>query len=271
MKIRSIKTSVALILICSIFVLLGRSDVSAVSAEYTQPYQSDEKLAFGTLVSLKELTGDTVEPTTIANSRKFLGVYVEEEGATVAVTRNSGNRQVAVSGSSIALVSDISGDINEGDLLAASVITGVASKFDEGTSVIGVALSDFDNANPKNTKLDVVLADGSKKQTIIGPLAIELFSIKNGIEPKPDLIGWVERVSGKPVSTFKIVAALMLTVALLGSVTAMAYSAIRNTIVQSGRNPLAKPVIMRTLLRVMFMIVGITLAGVVLIYAVLRA
>ena len=239
MKALRIKTIVVPLLAGVVFMLSNCAVVIAVSAEYTQAYNSDEPLSFGTLVSLKDLAGDTIEPATISNSRKFLGVYVEKEGATVAVTKPSGDYQVAVSGSAISLVSNISGDIREGDLVAPSVISGVAGKFSAGNNVIGVALSDFDRSDPKNTKVDVVLTDGSKKQAIIGPLAIELFAIKNGVEPKPDLIGWVERLSGKPVSSFKIVSALVLTVLLIGSVTIMAYSAIRNTIVQSSRNPLA--------------------------------
>lgn len=272
MKILRTKTTAFFAVgICIFLLALSSSSVFAVSAEYTQPYSSDVELSFGSLVSLKDTSGDIVEPTTIANARKFLGVYVEDEGATVAITRSGGDKQIAVSGSTVALVSTISGDIREGDLLAPSLITGVASKFDKDNSVIGVALSDFDVNNPKNSNVEVTLIDGGKKNTVIGPLVIELFAIKNGVQPKPDLIGWVERISGKPVSTFKIVSALVLTVLLLGSVTIMAYSAIRNTIVQSSRNPLAKPVIMRTLLRVFIIIVGITLAGIVIIYAVLRA
>lgn len=269
--IRRSKTVVLITLLLA--VLLLPATVFAVAAEYTKSYIGDDSLAFGALVSLKAGSDTTVELTTPSNAKQFLGVYVGEDTATLAINRMSNQQQIAISGKVVALVSDIDGKIHKGDLLVASPIAGVASKndiFGRGT-VVGIASSDFAESGSKNTKVTITQADGKKKQVVVGPLTIDLFAIKNGLEPKPNLIGWVERVSGKPVSTLKITAALVLTITLVGCVTAMAYSAIRNAIVQSSRNPLAKPVIMETLLRVCVIISMVSTVGIVVIYAVLRA
>lgn len=251
--------------------VFGCDHARAVSAEYAQSYSSDKNLAFGTLVSLVSDGKTRVEPTTIANVQNYLGVYVADQSVTLAVDKLDGEKQIAVSGNTIALVSSVAGEIKEGDMLGASVVAGVASRASDNVSLVGVAQSDFSESSSKNSKIQITLGDGTKKEVVIGPLAIKIFASKNGASSKPVIIGWIEQASGKQVSTFKLVVILVVAVLLIGSVTTMAYAAIRTTIVQSSRNPLARPVIVHTLLRIVIIIAAIAFAGVVVVYAVLKA
>lgn len=245
--------------------------VNAVSAEYSQSYTSDNKLSFGTLVSLVDNSENKIEPTSISNAKNYLGVYVANEGSILAINKQNDGYQVAVSGNTIALVSDENGDIKKGDKLAISKIDGVASKALSGNNVVGVAAYDFDESSSKNSVTQVNLADGSTGNVVIGPMEMEIYTVKKDVEVKPGLIGWVERLTGKEVTPFKILVALLITILLFFCVTAMATSATRNTIIQASRNPLAKPVIMRALVRIFMFIAIISIIGVVLIYVVLRA
>lgn len=266
------KTGLLFLAIVAVAVIgLRSSVVYGVAAEYSKSYKSNQSLTFGTLVSIVDGSSDTIQPTTLANSKNFLGVYVGEQGSTIALNKQQDSAQVAISGDTIALVSNENGDIHKGDKLAVSRIDGVASKARENIAVVGIALADFDENESKNTKLNITLADGASKDVTIGPVEMEIYTLKKDSVSQPGLVGWIERVTGKEVTPLKMIIAFLITVLLIFSITIMTYSAIRNTIVQASRNPLAKPVIMQALVRIFMFIAIISIIGVGLIYLVLKA
>lgn len=268
--------------VCLFFVLfvlgaipaLNGTPVLAVSADLTTAYSTDQKIFPGTLVSLSSKDKTKIEPTTKANSSEYIGVLVKNDDSTLAINSSSSKGQVATVGNVITLVSDEMGVINKGDLLAVSSLTGVATKaVGEGSRIVGVALQSFDLTSINNTKISAKISGNSSESYTVGPIEMQVFVKKNnsGGDTKPALITWVENASGRPVSISKFVIICGLVLALISSVTAMAYAAIKNTIVQSSRNPLAKPVIAGTLLRVVIIISAIAITGCALIYAIIKA
>lgn len=259
------------LLLLAIFILyFARVGAGDVAAEYTQSYQTDEQIPFGALVSLVNGSEQKIEIATNNNARNFLGVNVSDSGATIAVNKHENKTQVAVNGKTVVLVSDISGLIKKGDLLAVSAIDGVASKALSDENIIGAAIVDFDINNNKNTYQNIAFANGQNKNVIIGALEMELFRVQKNTAGRPGFIGWIENVSGKPVTPFKMASVSIIALAVIASITAMSYSAIKNTITQSSRNPLARPIIMQALTRIFVSIIIIAAFGCILIYLILR-
>lgn len=269
-NILNFKIVLCLIILGIAFTTLISAKVSAVSAEYSQSYRSDEVLSFGSLVSLAENSESKIVLATSANARSFLGVNIGDSGSTVAVNKTDTENQVAVNGKAVALASNVTGEIKKGDLLTISVISGVASKAYGTDNIIGAASTNFDASNPKNSSTQITTENGSNKQVTIGPLEIDLFRIQKNASSNAGLVGWIERVFGKPVSTIKLVMVTIISLAVVGAIVSMSYSAIRTSISQASRNPLAQPIIMQVLAKVLFVIVVTTVIGASLILLVLK-
>lgn len=259
-----------LTLLLMVMFFAGYARTGAVAAEYTQSYQSDKPISFGSLVSLVAGSEQKIELATNTNARNFLGVNVSDGGSTLAVNKQENQTQVAVNGKVVALVSDIFGPIHKGDLLTISTIDGIAAKAMSDENVIGSAGADFSTTSQKNTTQNITSGNGQNQQVNIGPLEIELFRIQKNTSGRPGFIGWVERVSGEPVAPFKMASVTVIAFGVIASITAMSYSAIRTTITQSSRNPLARPVIMQVLARIFVGVILIAIFGSLLIYLVLK-
>ncbi len=269
-NIINFKIALCLIILGIAFAVLISPRVDAVAAEYSQSYRSDEALSFGSLVSLDENSESKIVLATTANVRSFLGVNIDDSGSTVAVNKTDTENQVAVNGNVIALASNVAGEIKKGDLLSVSVVSGVASKAYGTDNIIGAASTNFDSNNPKNSTTQITTENGTTKQVTIGPLEIELFRIQKNASSNAGLVGWIEKIFGKPVSTIKLVMVTIISLAVVGAIVSMSYSAIRTSISQASRNPLAQPIIMQVLAKVLFVIVVTTVVGASLILLVLK-
>ena len=256
-----------LVLVCVVTV---SASVLAVSAEYTQSYVAEQKMSFGTLVSLEKGSESRVVIATASNAPNFIGVSVNGSDSTVAINKNTDQTQVAVSGKTIALVSNINGDIKKGDLLTVSTIDGVASKALNNENIIGASEADFDITATKNTATNINTTDGKNQKAVVGPAQVNLFRVQKNTYSTTGLVGWIERVSGKPVSVLKLAMVSLISLAVLACIIAMSYSAIRNTVVQASRNPLARPVIVEVLVRVLLIVLITAVIGASLITVVLK-
>ncbi len=250
-------------------ILLFSGMAFAVSAEYSQSYKSDQNLYFGSLVSL-DSTKSKVILASKENSKNFLGIYIADSPSTLAVNKSDVEKQIAVTGKAVALASNVNGPIKKGDYLAISSISGVASVASELDSVVGSASVDFDENSNKNTKTTVKLPSGQTKEVTIGPIEIDLFRIQKNTVATTGILEKIEQSSGQPISALKLVLIVVLSVALMGAIASMSYAAIRTSIIQSSRNPLAQPVIMQSLAKTIFIIVLTSIIGVSLIYLVIR-
>ena len=95
-------------------------------------------------------------PTALAYDPQVIGV-VATDAAILINSGETGTVPVISTGEVYILVSAKDGKIKKGDLLASSTVPGVAVKAIRDGYVLGTALEDYDNADPK--KADVIVAD----------------------------------------------------------------------------------------------------------------
>lgn len=127
------------LLSAAVLAVLFTGSLSAVPS-LSEGYTTEDEVAVGGLVSLIEDSADTVVASNRDNVDNLLGIVVS--GATsplILGTGTSGEVQVATSGSTSVLVSNINGEINQGDQITASPISGIGMRATSNSKVIGVA------------------------------------------------------------------------------------------------------------------------------------
>lgn len=262
--------------LAAIFVVLAlQPAVMALAADVSRAFNSSETLVAGTLVSLDATKKDTVVAANSTDTRQLIGVVVAKNGSLLSIDDTATTAQVAVSGRANALVSTLNGPVKTGDMIAESPITGVGALALSGEKVVGIAQGDFTETSQNTSKQTITQTDGKSKEVTIGsvPLIVAVGQAAGG-QGEGDygggLKGLLSGVAGKEVSSARIVMTgfiAFMTVIVLG---VMVYSAVRNGITASSRNPLAKPVIFESLAQVFVMIILVSLVSLVINYAILR-
>jgi hypothetical protein len=242
-------------LFCAL-VINGLSPVGAASANISHSYQATTPVPAGSLVSLSVVKTGYIELANTDNSSRLLGVAVQSNDSLLAVDASQGSVQVATDGTATALVSNVNGSINVGDLVAVSPFDGVGMKDVPGSRVIGLAQTAF---NGNNGVSETVRDKSGKSSTIkIGyvqvSIGITTVSTDNAnAQPKNILQKYALSLTGHSVPTWRIaVSAIVTAVAFIALVT-LIYASIYGSIVSVGRNPLAKYAIFRTLRSVLGM------------------
>ncbi len=262
--------------LAAIFVVLAlQPAVMALAADVSRAFNSSETLVAGTLVSLDATKKDTVVPANSTDTRQLIGVVVAKNGSLLSIDDTATTAQVAVSGRANALVSTLNGPVKTGDMIAESPITGVGALALSGEKVVGIAQGDFTETSQNTSKQTITQTDGKPKEVIIGsvPLIVAVGQAAGGQGEGNyggGLKGLLSGIAGKEVSSARVVMTgfiAFMTIIVLG---VMVYSAIRNGITASSRNPLAKPVIFESLAQVFVMIILISLVSLVINYAILR-
>ena len=243
---------------------------SALTA-LSQGYTPTEPTAVGALVSLKQDTSDTVEPATIKNSDRLIGVAVNPSGSLLSVSNGTPQAQIATSGVSDVLVSDINGTIEQGDHITTSPIKGVGMKATANAKVIGIAQGTprYDNAAHDYTN-----EVGKKEQFKLGqvPLVISVSYYTKAPEKTvipPALQNIANAVAGKKVSTLPILVASAIFVIMLIAVVAIIYSLIRSSIISIGRNPMAQSAVYRDVIQLSGLVIVIISVSLIAIYIIL--
>jgi hypothetical protein len=214
----------------------------------------------------------------LANSttqNPLIGVLAPDQGSLLAVDSKESSVQVSVSGKANALVSTLQGDIKNGDFIAQSPISGVGMKAKPGQKVVGVAQTDF-SQNSQGAKTEEVADTEGKKTTVyIGSVSIivAVGSLPGGQSGEDSLTGvkqWLSDIAGKQVSTARVITCGFIAVVTLVSIVVMVYSTIRNGIIATARNPLAKPAIFEALAQTMAMVALVSVISLTAMYAILR-
>lgn len=273
-----LKLAAALFTVSALFVVALFSSASA--QEFTQGYSSDEPLIRGSIVAIDD--EDTNKVVLISDERikDVFGIVVRANDSALTLTSDRTGVFVTTSGRFEVLVSDINGSIKTGDDLTLSSIKGIGMLSDpDHITIVGTALADFDASNPETLVLSSVVAkdaSGTDVKISIGRIPVEI-----GIKPNPNarrvqqvpqfLASIAETITGNSdVSAFRIysaLAVLLLASAIAGS---LLYSAVRNSIVSIGRNPLSKKSVLAGLAQVVVVGVIIFLSGLVAVYLILK-
>jgi hypothetical protein len=172
------------------------------------------------------------------------------------------------------LVSTVNGSIKVGDQIGVSPFSGLGMKAAVGTRVIGLAL---ENISPDSSGLlsRTVTDKVGTTQTI--QVKVTQINIAIGPAPQPSsdkkanfLSKLAKSLTGKDVSTPRVVISTIIAVIAIIALIAILYSTLYATIIAIGRNPLAKYSVFRALCIVMIIAFFTGSIAVLSIYLILR-
>lgn len=262
-------TTLLVVLMLSLVSIATAQGASSIAQGFR--YGGTDQPVAGMLVSAQADSPETVVPSSLDNADLLLGVV--GQGSTLEISDTESTIQVVRSGETIALVSDINGNIQTGDRITASPLEGVGMRATENVVVVGVAQRDLDDVEV--SEREIADNEGNLNTVRIGLLPIQIETIfyvgqASGSSYVPTFLqGVADSVAGKQVSPARVIVAVILLLLLFISIVVLLYSATKSSIISIGRNPLSEKSVRKSLLQVGITSVGILAFAVILIYLVL--
>jgi hypothetical protein len=191
---------------------------------------------------------------------QVIGIVTHDAAITINAVESGSAAPVISVGKVYVLVSSKEGPIKKGDLLATSTIPGVAVKAIKSGYVLGTALEDYSNSDPKKADLiavDLSLHYYNSKSTLPGSLTdvlkFALLPTKDGPTPIFKYI----------VAAGVVIASFVLGFLSFGRTAAKGVEAL-------GRNPAAGKIIHLGIIFNVGIVVVIVLAGLTVSFLILR-
>jgi len=239
----------------------------------SQSYSTSDKLSLGSIVSLQKDSADQVVAASSSNVDSLLGVVIDAGDSLLSLTSNKDNQvQVATSGTTQALVSDINGTISAGDNITASPISGVGMKATTNSKIIGIAQSGLNN----NSGSQQAYTDksGNKHTALMGQVTVLVNVSSYFKEPDKTLVpsalqNLANALAGRTVSTLPILISSAIFIMTLIVVVSIIYAMIRSSIISVGRNPMSQSAIYRDLIQLSALVLVILSVSMLSIYLVL--
>jgi hypothetical protein len=250
-----------------------------VAAEdFIQSYNTSGVLQQGLIVQLKSST-NTVSAASQSSAYQTFGVVVNAADAPVAFTSSSLSNQayVASSGHYNLLVSDQNGPIISGSYVTLSSVNGVGMQDDSSEPIIvGQALASFNSSSAGVGTDTLKESNGSTKTVHLGLIPVNIGIAHNPLaaQPKSEVPQILQRftvgVTGKNDPAWRVYFAFSVLLVIAVITTSMIYSAVRNSIISIGRNPLSKQAIRKGFIRVVISAMIIFLSGIFGVYLLLK-
>ena len=275
----------SLYLLCCLAVLagmIGPATASAAgnsaSAAVTQSYTADSQVVTGMIVELKPNTTSTVTPLASRDIRDMSGVVVPTGDAAIVLSPQSATTQqvlVASSGRYGVLVSNQNGPIKAGDYLTISALAGISMKASaDQPEVIGRAAGGFEGTTDIIGTVALKNSLGRTTTASIGYVPVDVQLAQNPqFQNASNLPSFLSKaangVANKPVSSLRIYLSVFVLLATLLITGSMLYGGVRGGVVATGRNPLAKKAIGRSLIRTILAAFVIFAAGILALYVIL--
>lgn len=239
---------------------------AGVSALVTQSFASDDELALGTIVSLGG--SDTgVERASSDNIQQLYGVVTRSGDIAL-----NGGRSIDVARDGVVdvLVSTSGGDIASGDSITVGSISGIGEKATTSGQVIGVAQEMFDGSDSAASELELSDGNSVKIGLVQVKIGVTSFIAPDSTTNRNKIQQVADKLAGKRASTVAlIIASLALIISSLIAAFLLIPSA-HAAMISLGRNPLSEKIILRSLIRVLFISSGIFVIGVIVALIVLR-
>jgi hypothetical protein len=267
--IKKFKAWAAVLALIVVAVPAGAVAITTLS----QGYSTTDPLVTGSLVSLENNFSDTVKAASNSNVDGILGVVINDGGALLSLSSEQSHQvQVATSGVVPVLVSNINGDIHQGDEITASPISGVGMKATINAKVVGVSQSGLTKNGSSNESYTD--KSGQKHSVLVGQIPVLINVSYYFKQPDKTIIpSTIQNVAnafaGRTVSTVPILISMGIFIITMVVVSSIVYSMIRSSIISTGRNPLSQSAIYRQLLSMSTLVVGILAVSMVAIYMVL--
>lgn len=244
---------------------------AAAETAISRGYTTKERLALGTMVSLQGGNAEVVSPATSSNVGNLLGVVIDNSASLLAITSDQEKQvQIATNGVAHVLVSDINGEVKEGDHITASPIAGVGMKATGNVRILGVAQSDMANARKTSYKNE----GGAEQSVNIGQVPVVVNVAYYFKEPDKTLIppaiqNLANALAGRIVSPIPILISAGIFLIMLIVVAAIVYSMIRGSIISVGRNPMSQAAVYRNMIQMSAIVIVILGVGLGSVYLVL--
>ena len=260
-------------LVLAVLAVVAAPALAGAATLVSQSFASDSNLAVGSIVSLQKGFSDRVTGSTTKNDNDIFGVVVNPDNSQLSISSGQSNQvSVAQSGLEQVLVSDINGNIDIGDSITASPITGVGMKATENSKVIGVAQDSF----PNNTAQKTTYKDDKGQQQSVKLGQIPLLVSVAYYYKQPDktiipqaLQNLANALAGKKVNALPIIVSLAIFLVTLVVVISIVYSLIRSSIISVGRNPMSQSAVYRNVIQLSVLVIVILGVAVGSIYMVL--
>jgi len=246
------------------------------AASIAQGYTTtDSDLVVGMVAALSpDSTSENrvVERATTSNKAKFVGIVTTKDANLVTLTSNGAPVVVATTGEASAYVSDVNGSIKKGDYLAVSPLKGILMRAgDSEPNAVGSALEEMSSTD---TKTQQVSTSSGSKTVKIGTAKVEIspasIALAANTPNKSFLHNLGEGITGKSISDWQVLTAMIVFIIVLIIEGSLVYGAIHSTIIALGRNPLAHDVVYKQLFQVMLAVLGVLAFGLATIYAVVQ-
>lgn len=251
--------------------VLAPLSAGAVATYIAESYAVESSIPMNAIVSLKNNSSDSIEPSNTGNVDSMIGVVIDRSDASISLSNGKENQaQIAKTGTLQVLVSDINGAVEQGDYITASPINGVGMRATGSTKVLGIAQNNLTNGVDQKVKS----AEGSEQTVKVGTVPV-LVSVSGYIEksdesfiPRP-IQEIANTLAGRTVSPLPILLSLGVFVVTLIVVTVIIYSMVRNGIISVGRNPLSSSAIYRNVMLLSVLVLGISVGSGIVIYFIL--
>lgn len=255
------------LIISVIGLLLVAQAVNAVAVGYES---SDDGLSIGMVASLSEdPNNQSVVRATRSTASKIVGVVVEPDEALVTVS--SGHDKVLVESEGVVkvYVTDLGGEIKQGDSLVMSPIKGVLMKGNSSSShspVLGIS-SQVPNFSDDNK---YTLAGKSDQKIGITQVKITFNKSpsQNESSSASALSDLGQSVTGREISSLRILFGVVVFMSILAVEGAILYGAVSSSITAVGRNPLSKRAVRWELLKTALVALLVFAVGLTAIYLI---
>lgn len=252
-------------------VLVVGAPFAAALSSISQGYTASEPLSIGSLVSLEKNSSDHVVAATQQNSDSIIGVVINDGSSPLTIESGSSNQViVATSGVVPILVSDMNGDIQQGDPVTGSSIKGVGMKATSNAKVVGIAQGAITGKTTHKVKDD----QGIEQEVTLGQLPVLVSVSYHYKQPDKTIIpaalqNVANTVAGKKVDSLPIIISSAIFLIMLIAVVSIIYAMIRSSIISVGRNPMAQSAIYRDIIQLSVLVLAIIGVSVIAIYFVL--
>ena len=244
----------------------------------TQGYGADSVLQRGMIVGLKKDDLRKVEPINGDQFDRVHGVVISANDSAVLLGNDTEKVYVASGGRFSVLVSDQDGDINSGDFVTISSVSGIGMRAgDKDPIILGKALESFKSSDDALVVGTAKVKDiAGNEQTIrIGRVTVDVSIGKNPLLKSDNTLPTVlkrasELIAGKAVSPIRVYLSLVILATSAMIAGSLIYSAVRSSLIAIGRNPLSKKSIIRGLFQVVIIGLMVFLSGIFGVYLLLK-
>lgn len=241
----------------------------------SQSYATKDKISIGSIVSLLNNSSNQVIASSNNTADSIIGVAINASNSLLSFVdgQNDSQVQVATSGTLPVIVSDINGEIKNGDQITASPISGVGMKATDNVRVVGIAQGDLITTSSSN-KQTYKDSKGVEHTVIIGDIPVLINVSYFFKEPDKTIVpsaiqNIANALAGRSVSTLPILISAAIFIVTIIIVSSITYSMIKSSIISVGRNPMSQSAIYRDLIQMSALVLAILSLGMIAIYLVL--